>query len=65
MITKGQGTYNGIGAIQETDADKREILMREVIGYIAKSDLYLQSKSLKGQKLFRMGKAPEPPAQGT
>ena len=56
--------HDGIGLIQESETDKRGILVGEVIGYMAKSDLYLQSKSFKGQKLFRIGRAPEPPEEG-
>ena len=71
VITKGEGTYFplntaenkkkyrclGIGMIHRSDGDAREILLKKVVSYLAKSDLFLQSKSFKGQKLFRTGRA--------
>lgn len=76
VITKGEGAFwacnraksmsrypvVGIGLIDHSDVEKRGTLVDVVVSYLAKSDLFAQSKSFSGQKLFRMG---QPPKVGT
>ena len=73
VVTNGSGTFwpcnrsknksrypvEGIGMIDHLDGDKRRTLIDVVVSYLAKSDLYIQSKSFDGQKLFRMGRPPK------
>lgn len=58
---KSRYPVEGIGMIDHLDGDKRRALIDVVVAYLAKSDLYVQSKSFDGQKLFRMGRPPTVP----
>lgn len=71
VITKGNGGYFncnsrkewyyelGIGKISRTDLVKRGVLMRKVVGYLAKSDQFLLARSLRNCHCFDKGNAPE------
>lgn len=73
VITNGEGAFwacnraksmtryavVGIGLIDHSDVTKRGVLVDVVVSYLAKSDLFVQSKSFSGQKLFRMGQPPK------